>query len=117
MGALVRWFRNRGGRRNGPRCRTCGLCCELYGGNLRASRADMERWRGEGRRDLLDRVNALGWIWIDSGSGRVSKQCPFLVRSDPRRVTCGIHDTKPQMCREYPTLAHAKRCVGGVVFR
>lgn len=116
--ALIHWLRRgRSRRETGQRgCRACGRCCELFGGHLRASRSDLERWQRLGRADLLGRVNRLGWIWIDPQTGRQSEQCPFLQPTGPQTAGCTIHEIKPDMCRAYPTLAHSRRCVRGVSF-
>lgn len=99
-----------------PGCRACGACCEHFGGHLRASKPDLERWRAEGRDDLLSRVNRLGWLWVDPASGAPLERCPFLERIDPESARCAIHHTKPEMCRAYPTLAHGLQCLRGIPF-
>ncbi|MHB8766874.1 MAG: YkgJ family cysteine cluster protein [Deferrisomatales bacterium] len=96
-----------------PACRACGACCELFGGHLRATPGDLERWRAQGRDDLLGRVNRLGWLWVDPATGAPVSPCPFFQRTTPASARCQIHDTKPEMCRAYPTLAHGGRCVRG----
>ena len=113
--ALKRWLRIRTTRSEGQetRCACCGSCCESFGGHLTASAADLERWRREGREDLLSRVNRLGWIWIDPRTGQPEQSCPFLVRTGSDTAICGIHQTKPAICRDYPTLAHGHRCLRG----
>jgi len=115
MEALLRFLHRepaRPARRTG--CLRCGGCCESFGGHLLASRRDLTRWRREGREDILRRVGSVGWLWIDPGSGRpVTGGCPFLVRTSPEHTSCAIQETKPDMCREYPTLAHGKRCLRG----
>ena len=95
-------------------CLCCGQCCESFGGHLNASSADVERWRRLGREDLLRRVSAVRWIWIDPETGLLERSCPFLQRTGPDRQVCTINDVKPDMCRDYPTLAHARRCLRGV---
>jgi Fe-S-cluster containining protein len=95
-------------------CLCCGRCCESFGGHLHASKRDLARWKAEGREDLLRRVSAIGWLWMDPVTGRLALDgCPFLVRESPERALCAIQETKPDMCREYPTLAHGKRCPRG----
>jgi Fe-S-cluster containining protein len=74
----------------------------------------LQRWREDGRQDLLDRVNHLGWIWVDPLTKRPVVPCPHIDRSDPQSVRCSIYQTRPDMCRDYPTLAHGKRCLHGV---
>jgi Fe-S-cluster containining protein len=95
----------------GHACVRCGRCCEAFGGHLNASRADLARWRRLGREDLLRRVSAIGWIWIDPETGLLEKACPFLERVGPGRRICAINDVKPDMCRDYPTLAHGRQCL------
>jgi Fe-S-cluster containining protein len=81
---------------------------------LHATPRDLQRWREAGRLDLLDRVNRLGWIWVDPQTRQPLTTCPHIDRSDPEHVRCAIHEIKPDMCRDYPTLAHGKRCLRGV---
>jgi len=95
------------------RCLCCGDCCESFGGHLNASKADLKRWQNQGREDLLARVNRLSWIWIDPQTGRPEERCPFIERRDEKTALCGIQQTKPDMCRDYPTLAHGRRCLHG----
>ena len=97
-----------------PQCSGCGNCCELFGRHLRASPADIARWRSLGRADLLSRVNRLGWIWVDPQTQRQEERCPFLERTGPETAHCTIHEIKPDICRSYPTLAHGHRCLRGV---
>lgn len=115
MDVLNRWVKralNRPQETTG--CLSCGHCCETFGTHLRASRADLERWEALGREDLLASVNRLGWIWTDPQSGCSIVPCPHLVRQSADTACCAIHDIKPDMCRDYPTLAHGRRCPRGV---
>lgn len=98
----------------GKHCRGCGRCCEAFGGHLQASKADIERWTRLGREDLLRRVSSIGWIWIDPATGTLEPACPFLERTGPDTALCAIHDIKPDICRDYPTMAHGRRCLRGV---
>ncbi|MBE0597551.1 MAG: YkgJ family cysteine cluster protein, partial [Desulfuromonadales bacterium] len=98
----------------GTGCLACGCCCELFGGYLHASKADLERWRQLGRDDLLNLVNPYGWIWIDPQDGRRGMPCPFRQRLGSEEVRCAIHDIKPDICRTYPTLDHGRTCVRGI---
>jgi Fe-S-cluster containining protein len=97
-----------------PTCLQCGECCELYGWHLHASSRDLKRWQEHGRQDLVDSTNELGWIWVDPVTKARVEPCPHIDRSDPEHVRCGIHEIKPDICRDYPTLAHGKRCLRGV---
>lgn len=98
-------------------CACCGRCCEHFGGHLIATPRDRERWKREGRDDLLSRINRLGWIWVDPLTGRLEDPCPFIERTSDQRGLCRINDTKPDMCRDYPTLAHGHRCLSGVFLK
>ncbi|GAB4300101.1 MAG: hypothetical protein Fur0034_12450 [Desulfuromonadia bacterium] len=92
------------------KCRMCGRCCEVFGGHLHAYESDIQRWRRQGREDLLAMVNHLGWIWCDPETGALLDRCPFIQRLGDLSL-CGINDTKPQICRDYPPMEHGKRCI------
>lgn len=106
--------RPRAGAGRDAGCRACGVCCEVYAGHLRAAAEDLERWRAEGRTDLLSRVGDAGVIWCDPSTGAHLEACPHLVPAPDDGSRCAIHATKPALCRAYPTPAHANRCVLGV---
>lgn len=96
------------------RCLCCGDCCESFGSHLEASEHDKQRWQREGRNDLLARINRLGWIWVDPETKKTLDRCPFISETPELQKICAIQDTKPDICRAYPTLAHGKRCLHGV---
>lgn len=98
-------------------CACCGRCCEYFGGHLIASPHDIERWKREGRDDLLCRINRLGWIWVNPQTGHLEDPCPFIERTADNRGLCRIQETKPDICRDYPTLAHGHRCLSGVFMK
>ena len=108
--------RNRGRGHRATECRGCGMCCEACGDTLAAEGSDLARWRREGREDLLCRVGEGGALWIDPETGEDLDHCPFLVRTAPDEARCSIHDTKPDMCRAYPTIAHGFHCLRGIRF-
>jgi Fe-S-cluster containining protein len=115
--ALKRWFASwvrAAPPKTQGRCLCCGTCCRLFGGHLQASKADIERWTRLGRDDLLRRVSPIGWIWMNPETGRFEHSCPFLGQTGEGPAPCAIHDVKPDICRAYPTIAHARRCVRGV---
>lgn len=116
MFEVVQWLR-RGlfPQKEKPKCLCCGKCCESFGGHLQASKADLQRWRQLGRDDLLSRVNRLGWIWVDPQTQKPVGRCPFLIRTDAATARCEINEVKPDICRAYPTLAHSRRCLRGVL--
>lgn len=99
-----------------PACLACGVCCDLWGGHLRATPRDLARWRAEGRKELLARVGRRDEIWVDPASGERLELCPFLVRTGFETAHCAIHQTKPELCRAYPTRVHGDRCVRRVSF-
>lgn len=113
---LNQWLHGNATRAEPPvaGCLCCGECCESFGGHLNASKSDLERWQRQGRADLLSRVNRLGWIWVDPLTKQMEQRCPFLAKMENETVLCSINDTKPDMCRAYPTLAHGRRCLRGV---
>lgn len=94
-------------------CLCCGRCCDAFGGHLHASRADLERWTRLGRSDILARVGAGGFLWLDPETRHIEQACPFLRRTGPDRALCAINDVKPDTCRDFPTLAHGRRCLRG----
>lgn len=94
-------------------CRCCGHCCltlvDAYNGCV--SDADLQRWREQGRSDLLAWVrtldlgpgNQLHLAWIDPATGEDVERCPWLLdRLDRQGYLCAIEDTKPDHCRDYP---------------
>ena len=113
--AAVNLIQKLSGREVRTGCLACGRCCEAFGASLRASFADVERWREMGRDDILRWVNRLGWLWVDPDTGRRAAACPFLERHEDGTACCRIHEIKPEICRAYPTLAHEKTCVSGRV--
>lgn len=108
------WLRENALPDPAPRCLCCGRCCEAFGGHLEASEADLERWRRLGREDLLRRVSAIGWIWMNPETGELEPTCPFLERTGPETAICSIQELKPDICRSYPTVAHGRQCLRGV---
>ena len=98
------------------RCLGCGECCEEFGDTLAAEEADLARWSGEGRGDLLARVGEGGALWVDPQTGEDLDRCPYLERTGPDAARCSIHATKPDMCRAYPDDAHGFHCLRGVRF-
>ncbi|PLX42205.1 MAG: hypothetical protein C0609_10255 [Deltaproteobacteria bacterium] len=100
-------------------CSACGICCDLYGFTLAAEAEDVERWQAEGRGDLLAMVGEDGLLWLNPSTGEHLDHCPHLGRvknGGSLRALCSIHDTKPLICRGYPTELHGRKCVGGCTF-
>jgi Fe-S-cluster containining protein len=90
-----------------PRCSMCAKCCAEQGHGLTITREDYKRWRYQRRTDILryvwkpERSNGFGDIWIDPKTGEDLDHCPFLVKVGRRKPVCSIHDTKPEICREF----------------
>jgi len=62
---------------------------------LGISDEDMDRWRREGRQDILEQVaDERGWLTL--------ARCAFLLDAGNGVETCTIYHTRPQTCREYP---------------
>lgn len=86
------------------KCTQCGACC-LANVNAFMSEADLERWREEGRRDILHILENEQAVWagdrlVSARDGMPLWGCPFL---EPwgRRFRCSIYETRPQVCRDY----------------
>ena len=94
-------------------CVQCGNCCLNLNDAFSTSvdMAEINRWRSEERWEILNWVNifdfdgeeAFGDIWISPNTGDEVSRCPWL-RKLPRqdKYKCRIHDTKPELCRNYP---------------
>ena len=90
------------------RCKQCGHCCfnlsDAYCNSVLEE--DVERWRLEGRADILkfvDERSLFNDIWICRETGEKLGRCPWLKRlPENDRYSCRIHHTKPTHCRNYP---------------
>lgn len=103
-------------------CRRCGKCCldESFMGTLSATKEDIERWIIEDRWDILNYCDIYyhtnseilgGDLWIDP-SGREYLQCPFVRKiRDKDEYECLINETKPEVCKNYPTAHHNGICL------
>ena len=89
-------------------CLSCGICCDLFSHTVVPDETDLERWRSEGRGDILS--------WGKAQADSEREPCPFLKREGMTSGICAINQTKPAMCRAYPTGAHRHICVMGVRF-
>lgn len=70
-----------------------------------AKEEDFERWRREGRLDILQLIEREHFIWsgdrmVSTEAGSFSRACPFL-QSEGERFRCTIYETRPQVCRNY----------------
>ncbi len=87
-------------------CRRCGKCCQgdAWLRNL-LKPSDVQRWRALGREDILKYVCACCCRLVDpekENAPWTRKDCPFLLREEGGLTRCGIHDVRPQVCRDFP---------------
>ncbi|MBA4396700.1 MAG: hypothetical protein C0394_04870 [Syntrophus sp. (in: bacteria)] len=85
-------------------CRRCGKCC-LADFIAYASPEDQQRWRDEGRQDVLDMIEREHAVWmgdhlVSSQDGHYLRGCPFLAW-DEDHSCCTIYETRPRICRKY----------------
>jgi Fe-S-cluster containining protein len=85
----------------------CGKCCKELGHGLTIVSEDYRRWKRQRRTDILSYVwipegsNGYGDIWIDPRTAEDLDHCPFLTKIGRGKYVCGIHDTKPKVCKEF----------------
>lgn len=90
-------------------CTQCGKCCIKYGkGALFASEQEIAQW------ELFDpdifAYVANNEIWVDPETGIKLDRCPFLnpipsnATDSDIKYTCGIYESRPEDCRQYPSL-------------
>lgn len=92
-----------GQSRWGKLCTGCGICCEMYGHNLYATKEDIARWRQKAPW-LLEYVLALDELndlWRNPITGDEMERCPWVGQAGGKRI-CRIHHLKPDICRGYP---------------
>ncbi len=102
------------------KCRRCGECCLTLGSRIQASPSDVERWIREGREEVLRhlRIEEANGELITDGTLEIGDErgkCVFLRKAESA-YACAIHETKPEVCQEYP-LNVGGVCKGGVDFR
>lgn len=93
-------------------CTRCGHCCLRLEVHDDCSELDVERWRVQGREDILRYVaveeapeGRRYRIWKRPGTPFFMESCPFLRRvPGDRAFYCAINDVKPDVCRAYPGL-------------
>jgi len=96
----------------GFRCRLCGHCCRDLDYHKEVTQADVARWKSQGRDDILKWVGStkgkdqepVYQIWLEPGSNQFAEVCPFLKRGPANdQWVCAIQETKPRICRQYPS--------------
>ncbi len=98
-------------------CRRCGECC-MSVSKVRATPADIQRWIEEEREEVLSRlrITEREGVLVTDGTLRLGDSgCSFL-EAGAEGYACRIHDTKPEVCAEYP-LNVGGVCRAGVDFR
>jgi Fe-S-cluster containining protein len=68
-----------------------------------ADAEDLERWRRDGRDDILRVYRDARWMgdhFISVTTGMTIRDCPFLDWEGVS-FTCRIHETRPRVCREF----------------
>ena len=86
-------------------CKRCGKCCVT---DLIAyvSAQDSERWKKEGREDILHILDNEKAVWagdhlVSARDGRELQTCPFFIFEGNVGV-CTIYETRPKICRDFP---------------
>ncbi|WP_241667312.1 YkgJ family cysteine cluster protein [Pseudodesulfovibrio senegalensis] len=92
-------------------CTRCGKCCRTLDFHRDCVAEDVQVWRDAGRNDILEWVHRDGQgnlrIWYRPGTDLLAEICPWLEEAHGL-WTCGIHELKPAVCRDYPgTRKHA----------
>ena len=94
------------------RCRMCGHCCRHLDYHKEVAARDVTRWQSQGRTDILEWVGItkgedqkpIYRIWITPGTNQYTQSCPFIKRGASNdQWVCAIQETKPEICRQYPT--------------
>ena len=85
-------------------CKRCGVCC-MVDFIAYVTEKDIERWRREGRRDILEIIEHEHAFWagdhlLSDVDGRYLNRCPFLTWEGAFH-SCAIHETRPEVCRNY----------------
>ncbi len=88
-------------------CNGCGNCCS-YGANGRLGSVDdsqVKQW-ALNHPEILDYVYSTAdsnSIWRDKKTGKVTKQCPWLFKTDEsNQYRCKIYKFRPSVCHNYP---------------
>lgn len=87
------------------KCRRCGRCCIESQGHLQATLEDLDRWKKEGRKDILQfayvMLNSFADLWFDPTTGEELSDCPFLRKLGRAKYECTIHGTAPEQCADW----------------
>lgn len=85
-------------------CLRCGKCC-FVDFTAYAGPEDFERWKREGRQDILNRIKQRHLLWagdriVSADTGGHPRECLFLLESG-KELICSIYETRPLVCRDY----------------
>ena len=83
-------------------CLRCGTCC-LADMIADADAEDLERWKREGREDILKIYSDARWMgdhFISATTEMTIHDCPLLDFKDSL-FTCAIYETRPRVCRAF----------------
>lgn len=78
-------------------CSSCSKCC--IGTDIRLLESDIDRWKEQSRLDILLSINPLLGESRQLIKKKNSDECVFL--QDDK--SCKIHETKPEICRRFPS--------------
>ncbi len=68
-----------------------------------ADAGDLERWRREGREDILQVYSDACWVgdhFMSVTTGMTIHDCPFLDFQEGLFI-CEIYETRPRVCRHF----------------
>jgi len=54
--------------------------------------------------EILEEYIIGGDLWFDPETGKELSECPFLFKKEDDTYACGIHENKPQRCKDFPQL-------------
>ena len=108
-------------------CARCGKCCTIKDAYCASGDAeDIERWKAEGREDILEWVEMMSTgkgiigydLWVDPVTRKDVESCHWYAEEpDTGAAICLIQDTKPKHCRDFPkSWSHAikHKCEGAL---
>ena len=52
--------------------------------------------------EILEEYIIGGDLWFDQETGEELSECPFLIDNYDGTFLCGIHETKPRRCKDFP---------------
>ena len=86
-------------------CERCGDCCKGAAWLSKViNPADIEKWKAQGREDILKYLCACGNSLVDPDKDNVhgtKKSCPFL-EFEEGKAKCQIYEMRPQVCKDFP---------------